>query len=282
MNINKIANNVILPYKYTRGSIIERQEKSDKLVNSLYKEIKGRFKDDKLPLSELNRCIKELLPTKVNLIVKSLAENDDFIAYSDILYSLKTNKIKYITIELPTKDNQIDIQTLPSVMHEFQHFTDQQFHPKYLSRNQALANKNLSTEKYNDFYENEIYSYENPEGKKDRKYIINRFKQVLNKFLKDFTLEERLEYLQDSRYTLQMEDKAYFTQLKYAKKMKKQHLKTNPEDLIKENDNFMFKEKISILKEIAFDTIYKIRTQHKTQLKRELKKKNLSNKNSKI
>ena len=280
MAINRLTKNIIIPYRYSKGSIIERQEKSDKLVNNLYKNIKGRFKNDELSLSELNQCVKELLPAKVNLIIKSMEENDDFMAYSDLLYSTKTHKIKYITIELPTKHNKINIKDLPSLMHEFQHFTDQQFHPKYLSRNQSITNKNLSTEKYNNFYENEIYSYEQPESKKDRKYIINRFKQMLNKFLKDFTLEERLEYIQDSRYTLQMEDKAYFTQQKYAKRMNKQHLQTNPEDLLKENDNFMFSEKIAILKELGFDTLYKIRTNHKRELNKlkKAKAKNIENK----
>ena len=108
-------------------------------------------------------------------------------------------------------------------MHEFQHITDQLFNPKYLARNQDMANKNLLTNKYNNIYDEYIYNYEAATNKNEKSYILKQIEYKLKEFLKGMSITDKINYLQDSRYSLIMENNAYFTQQKYAKKLNKQH-----------------------------------------------------------
>ena len=48
-------------------------------------------------------------------------------------------------------------------------------------------------------------------------------------------------------------------QAKIAKRLNKKHIPIDKRDLIKENKNFMFQEKIDLLKQMAFDIIKKER-----------------------
>ena len=83
------------------------------------------------------------------------------------------------------------------------------------------------------------------------------------------SVEDKINYLQDSIYTLKQEEQAYYTQAKYAKIMNKKHLPINPQDLIKPNNSFMFHEKIVLMKKMAFDIIKAERKHHALKLKQQ-------------
>ncbi len=100
----------------------------------------------------------------------------------------------------------------------------------------------------------------------------------IKNFLRGFGIEDKVDYLQDIRYTLISEKYAYSTQRKYAKIMNKKHFLINKKDLGNENKIFMFDEKIKLLKDLAFEIIQKNRQKHALLLKKENRLKNINNK----
>lgn len=261
---NILLPQVKLPYKYTRGSVSLRQQRADKLTDKLYHSLRGRFdKNGELKLDNIQKCIDEILPQRIKVLVKNAEPTDEFDAYSDILYSDKSGKIKVTTIELPSKKGKVKLIDLPTILHEFQHVADQIFHPKYLARNQSMSNASMYTKKYNVLYDEYMYSYEGPVGKKDRAYILKHLRHRIKHFLRKMKPEEKIDYLQDSRYNLMMENKAYFTQQKYAKKLQKQHVDVKTADITKWNKDYMFAEKIKLLEDIIASIIEKEREKFK-------------------
>lgn len=275
---NRLLDSVKLPYQITKGSYIERQQKADRIVNKIFNDIQGKFKNNELPITKMQDFIDKNIPRHVKIIIKN-NEDESYEGLSDILYSPQSGKINATTIEIPTKNNKIKIEDLPTVMHELQHIIDQLYHPKYLARNQDMRNKNLMTEKYINLYDKWIYNEEDPENKKEVKYILTVIKQKILEFLKGKSTSEKISYLQDSKYCLQMEDKAYFTQAKVAKKLNKKHRKVKQTELLKLNKIYMFKEKIKLLNEIAGSIIGKERAIHKSKLRKEEKLRNVKKDN---
>lgn len=268
MITNTLIPAVKLPFKLTKGSIQVKQRKANQLVRNLIGNIQGSLKRETFTTEELEEHIMHILPKKMNIYVLE-GHDKNFIAYSDVLHSEKNGKIKALTIELPTKNNIVKADQLVNIAHEFQHIADQIYHPKYLARNQFMTNKGLLTKKYNDFYDKYIYNQEFTNGKNDRKKVIKKLELKLKHFFRGMGAEDKVNYLQDSRYTLQMEENAYYTQYKYAKKFNKKHNQNiDKEDLIKWNKSLMFTEKINLLKQMAFEIIKEERKKHAFQLKK--------------
>lgn len=263
---NKLLTKVSLPYNITRGSFAFRQDKSIKLVDKLYKNICPKFKKGKLSYDELQKSIDEVLKKKIHIQTKK-TNDPDFDGASDIIYSPISGCITGTTLELATQTNKIKIQDLITILHEFQHIADQLFHPKILKRNQHMSNNNMFTNKYNNLYDF-IYKREFPINKNNKRKVINKIKYKILKFLRKMPIQDKIDYLQDIRYTLIMEDQAYKTQRKYAKIMNRKHIKINTYDLINENKLHMFKEKIKLINNIIFEQIHKERTKHARHLKK--------------
>ncbi len=263
-----LISQVSLPYKTVKGSFSQRQNRSIQLVDKLYRNLIPQFKNGKLPFEKIQETIDSTLKKKIKINVKKTYSNE-FDGFSDIVYSPISGCITATTLELSPIKNKIEYKDLITIVHEFQHITDQLFHPKYLARNQVMSNSGMYTNKYNKLYENFIYAQENPTGKKDKQYILKKLEHKLNKFLRKMSVEDKINYLQDSIYTLKQEEQAYYTQAKYAKIMNKKHLPINPQDLIKPNNSFMFHEKIVLMKKMAFDIIKAERKHHALKLKQQ-------------
>lgn len=147
--LNKLSPTVKFPFSQIRGNFNSRQNKAIQLVDKLYKDLLPKFnKNNEITLKDLYISSNHVLNKNVKLAIR---ENHDeiFDAGSDILYSDFTGKISKTTIDINTIKNKINRKELTTILHEFQHVTDEIFHPKYLSRNQKMANDNLYTKKYN-------------------------------------------------------------------------------------------------------------------------------------
>lgn len=248
------------------------------MVDKLYREILPQFnKKEEISFAQAKKALKNVLKGQIDIPIRKNGYSDIFDGGSDILYSEFTGQISKTTIDIGTIKNKIKRVELTTLLHEFQHVADQIFHPKYLTRNQKMANIGLYTKKYDRLYDDLIYNREFPEGKKDKKIILNHLRNKINKFLRGLDSEDKIDYLQDIRYSLISEKHAYKTQLKYAKKLNKKHLKINKEDLENENKNFMFDEKIKLMKDLAFEIIQKNRQKHSLLLKKENKLRNINN-----
>jgi hypothetical protein len=213
------------------------------------------YKNDNLDFDVLQKSVNKIYNNKIKISVYSLENGGEFDAQSDIMYSPQTEKISSTTIEVPISKKKIAKKDFVSILHEFQHVTDQIYQPKYLARNQRMHVQELFNDKYNKLYDTYIYNYEGETSKVDKKVILKKLKYRIQDFLRGFSVEEKLDFIQDSRYTLIQEDSAYKTQAKYAKILKKKHHPVLREDLIKESENFMFSEKIQLLTQMGLDLI---------------------------
>ncbi len=269
MSTNILISKVSLPYKTIKGSVQDRQRKAIHLVDKLYRDLMPKFKKDQITVEELQKSIDDTFQKKVNVIVKENLDND-FYGGSDITYSPISDCITGTTLEVPVFKKKIHISDIITILHEFQHIVDQLFHPKYLNRNQYMYRNELYNDKYNNLYDNLIYRRENVHSRKERKTVIKNLEYKIRKFLKGFSPEDKINYLQDTRYTLMTENQAYYTQRKYAKALNKKHIPINPDDLNKENENHMFAEKIKLMNKLMLEIIQKERGKHAAKLKKSM------------
>lgn len=260
-----------LPYKLCRGSLADRQRLASRLVNKLFNNMQGGFKNGEMHVQKVQEYVDEVLPGAFNIKVRGGFEDSEFAASNDIYYSTFSQKAKLMTIELGTKKNKIKHTNLVDIMHEFRHVADVLFNPKYLVRNEYMVQEGLYTKKFDKLFDEIIYNVENIDSKASRSAAIKKVEHKVRKFLRGMSAEDKVNCLQDMRYSLESENFAYLTQYKVAKKLKKKHINISEDDLCKWHLDFMFIEKINLLKRIAFEVIQKERNKFAREL---LKKQN--------
>ena len=259
MNYNSISPHLMLPFSFVKGSFQQRQQKAQKCVEHLYNDFLPKFNRGKVQFSEIQKSVDKVLENRVHVHVLKNSIKDEF-GGQDVSISEFSGKISAITLELESpKGKFLHFVDVPTVIHEFQHVTDQLFHPKFLARYQYMSSEGLYTPKYNRLYDDFLYVYEAPRGKRHKTKILKNIKYKIKKFLKGLPAEDKINYIQDARYFLMSEDNAYRTQYKYAKKLEKKHINLLDEDLEKQNKQFMFKEKIDLLTKMGFEIIQKER-----------------------
>ena len=273
--ITKLAPSVKLPYKQVNGSLQQRQQAAIKLVDKLYRELYPKFnKNNELPLTEIQKSIDGIFEKKVKILVKE-SSTPEFDGSSDVICSPINGSFTATTLELnPNKKGNVHISDLVTIIHEFQHIVDQLFIPKYLVRGQKMTLNSMMTSKYQKLYD-QLYCYEYPETKADKRKIIKFLEHQIKKFLKGMNVSEKIDYIQDARYSLSMEEQAYRTQRKYAKKLYKKHISIKNGELDDEISLHMLKEKIKLLTRIGFELIETERGKHAAKVKKQ-KLKNIS------
>ena len=267
--ITKLAPNVTLPYSKIRGSLDQRQQAAIEVVDKLYRRLYPKFdKKHELPMTEIQKSIDDIFEKKVKIIVKE-SSTPEFDGSSDVIISPINGSFTATTLELnPNKKGKIHISDLITVTHEFQHIVDQIFIPKYLVRGQKLTINSMVTPKYQKLYD-ELYCYEYPNSKIEKQKIIKLLEYKIKKFLRGMSISEKMDYIQDARYSLIMEEQAYRTQLKYAKKLHKKHLPIKDGELDDEISLHMLKEKIKLITQIGFEIVEKERGKHAAKLKKQ-------------
>ena len=108
-----------------------------------------------------------------------------------------------------------------------------------------------------------------PNSKIEKQKIIKLLEYKIKKFLRGMSISEKMDYIQDARYSLIMEEQAYRTQLKYAKKLHKKHLPIKDGELDDEISLHMLKEKIKLVTQIGFEVVEKERGKHAAKLKKQ-------------
>lgn len=261
-----------LPLKLCRGSAADRQRQASRLVNKLFNNMQGGFnKYGEMHVSKVQEYVDEVLPGAFNIQVRGGFEDKDFTASNDIFYSSFSDKAKLMTIELGSKKNKIKRTNLIDIMHEFRHVADVLFNPKYLARNEYMVKSGLYTDRFDRLYDNVLYNIEDIETKAGRKAAIKKVEHKVRKFLRGMSAEDKVNCLQDLRYSLETENSAYTTQQKVAKRLKKKRIQVSEDDLFRWDKDFMFVEKIDLLKRLAFEIIQKERQKFARKL---LKKQN--------
>lgn len=259
MNYNSISPHLRLPFSTVRGTYQQRQQKALKCVEKLYKDLLPKFKRGKVRFEEVQTSVDNVLENRVNLHVINHSISDEY-GGQDVSISEFSGKLSALTLELEVpKKGFFRYVDLTTIIHEFQHVVDQLFHPKFLARYQYMSTEGQYTSKYNRLYDDVLYVYEAPRGKKDRAKIIKNIEYKIRKFLRRMPVEDKINYIQDAKYFLISEDNAYRTQYKYAKRLDKKHIPVLAQDLEYQNKQFMFKEKIDLLTKLGFEIIQKER-----------------------
>ena len=272
---NRLSPMVTFPYQKIKGSVQQREQAAIHLVDKFYRNFSQKFDSKgKVPFEEVQKSVDEVFEKKLHVKSKPLIASD-FEGLSDILYSPYSGNIIATTIEVSPKKGKLDLSDIPTVLHEFQHLADQIYNPKILSRDQHMTNKGLYINKYSDLYENYMYVREEFTNEKDKRNIIKQLENKIRKFLRCKSANEKLDYIQDARYSLMMEDQAYKTQRKYAKQFKKKNKPVKDYDLDNENKMHMFEEKIALLNKLGFEIIKKERAKHAKKVAEKNKIKNL-------
>ncbi|MBR6722044.1 hypothetical protein IKL64_01150 [bacterium] len=262
----RLAPSVRLPYSKIRGSLEQRQQAAIEVVDKLCRELYPKFdKNKELSLSEIQKSIDDIFEKKVKIIVKQTS-TPEFDGSSDVVCSPINGSYTATTLELNSVKGKIKFEDLITIIHEFQHIVDQLFIPKYLIRGQKMTLLGMITTKYQNLYD-KLYNYEYPTSKADKRKIIKLLEHKIKKFLRGMNISEKMDYIQDARYSLIMEEQAYRTQRKYAKIFYKKHLPIKEYELEDEISLHMLKEKIQLLTRIGFELVEKERGKHAAKLK---------------
>lgn len=272
MIINKISSCVKIPYPAVKGSVTKRQAKANAFVENLYGNLKPEIKDDYsiFTYEQLNKDIREILPDRnFSIIIRNLTKEDseNCEGICEVLYN-KDKDIKAIAIDMNGIESTIRSVHIPAFMHEVQHVADDIYHPKYLSRLQDLNKRGLLNKKYDNFYDTYYYSPEVVESKQDKKDVLKIIKNRTKKFLRRLSIHQKMDYIQDMRYSLISEIEAYKTQRTIAKDLKSKGIQIKDFDLEDYPKDGLFEEKVNLLKELAMEYLTKERAKHASRLKK--------------
>jgi len=272
MIVNKLSESLKIPYLLTRGTVAQRQAKADILTEKLYKNLSEELKDNYtiFNFEQLQKKLNEVLPDKnLKVIVQNLpAEHvEDCEGICEVLYN-KNKEVRALSIAMNGISSTVRSIHIPAFIHEVQHVADDIYHPKYLSRIQHLNKSGLNTKKYDDFYDTFYYCSEVIEGKRDKRDVLKIIKNHTKKFLRRLNIHQKMDYIQDMRYSLMSEVEAYKRQRAVAQDLKSRVFMIKDFDLENYAQDGLFEEKIALLKSLAMEYITKERAKHASRLKR--------------
>ena len=247
----KISPDVKLPLNLSKGSYPGRIEKAQKLTDKFFDKISGAFTEKDISPDVFVKNIEEVLPSKVNYKFES--SNGKDLEGSVILCTTeqKPSEISLYKILFPTNpyDGKISIYKTDSFMHEMFHFFCAMCNPKHIAKTAELAESSFRY--YDDFFYNE-YLY--------NKHCndLNNLKEVLlPDILNNMPISEKVLFLQNCRYKLLEEVKAWENGHKYGVKNQELHKDLIPEVVyVNDGSEFQLKEKLQIVTE-ALKTVFK-------------------------
>lgn len=263
---NKLLKSVSLPYQTVRGSFETRQTKAAQFTRKIMSHLSGQFDNEGISLSRLGREIKKVMPENLAVFVR---KNKDAESYAQLnRFYTKDNFIVKQSLEfVPNENGKLNVSYLPSIAHEVRHLADSVYHPKILSREQLLARKGLDTDKFYNFYDNDVYVPEMDGGKKLNKAILKDIRNKTKKVLKGYSAEDKVNLLQYIRYSLISERNAYKTEFKTAKKLYNKNQPVYEDSLNDQTKDYMFDEKIKLFHDMTAELIKEERERHKAKLK---------------
>lgn len=269
MTINSLLPSVKIPYKIAKGSVKERQIKADNMAMNLFSSLSEDIKDNYtiISFSDLYKKIYKILPENISIMLRS-NHSKKYGAYTETLYDRK-QKASAVAVALPEIKKTFRPSHIPLVIHEFQHVTGQLFHPKYISRAQAINAKKLFNKKYEKLYDRYYYCIEDCFSEKAKKETLELVKDRTMRFLKKLRFNDQIDYIQDIRYSLESEISAFDKEKQTAKMLKDKDLLVLKDCLKDVPVRSLYREKIELLKEIGFELIKQERIAHAKKLKLE-------------
>lgn len=252
-------NTAKLPLKIVKGSYEQRINLAKSLNEKFYLRITKEFKTKDVKPDVFEKHLKQVTENKIT--VKILDSTDEPFVGNTFLGVNPSNQSEAdrfnIYLPLNKYDKTLSLNDTNLFMHETFHYFFSIVNPKHSRRLIAKCEKDLS-EKSDHFYNEYLYH---------RNVDLEALKNnVLPEFLKRLTDDEKLDFLQSSRYRLTEELHAYQEGTKYYDRIQDDHL-----DLIQEKftcddgEKYQCQEKIEMLKSFLRDTLTQIRSQFKIQ-----------------
>ena len=251
---------------YTKGSLAQRFVLTEKINQKIFGNTVKLYsgKKNNYPAEIIEDCYNFCTPEDKNIMIKPLvvSENDDFAGGTKIMEKMGMY-VGYL-MELPvTKNDKINIRTLPSLMHESTHVLDYLLNPKFLKNDLDFFNNSKYCEDCFKFYEEHFYKLnENNDGQKE---MLKTAEKETIKFLKTLPDDLKITFLKFMRYSMQMEEHAYRQDVHYARILKKLGKHVDNEELKDYNKILLFPEKINIVEKLLSKTIKNEREKLKPQ-----------------
>lgn len=284
----KLGSHIRIPLEQIKGSEKERFAYSTQLTHDLFQKVSELFvtnemdsyttKTTAVSARIIEEKIQEVLPQKSYIIIENLMNTDKATSdtYGTIFTTHNENEGVYtITqkgIKMPlTKDGKICADNVWVLLHEFTHIMDYIINPKIEIRE---FKTNLDTTFPDDLF----HKYINTSNKN-----LNFFNRIilnlkLNKHMRNFSDEQKIDILQDIRYVIKSEINAYSNMLKYQAEIDKnlginQNLKTDEQRL----SEFDFDHKLKFINKKLSRTLVKTRKKHvkNTQKNKYIKEKQI-------
>lgn len=249
----RLSTKIKLPLSEIKGSYKERFELARALNSKFFKKISSEFKTKDVSPDIFEKHLAEVSSHRINFGIEDSTELP-FTAKT-LLFQNKDDEtlVDKFKIVLPLNrfDKTISLNDTNIFMHEFFHFFCEIVNPKHIKRTLTMTENGLFNST-NDFYNKYLYSKSSSE----------ELKKVLPDFLETLKPEDRINFLQNSRYRLKEELEAYKEGYKYYDKIQDEHL-----DLISEKFScddgaeYNFQHKINILNDVLKKQLASLRNQ---------------------
>ena len=245
----KVLQTAKFPLEICKGSCEERVALAKKLNNNFFNKISEKFKTNEITFDVFEKTLQENTPGKVQVEIKdygnksggctSFKLNDDENGIEGLL----------IFFEKSHYNKGIRLLNTDISLHETFHYFNHLTNPKHTARTAKMHEKGL-LDKTKNFYSQNLYTR--------KEFNEQELRENLNEFLKQFTPQEQIEFLQNSRYRMAEEYNAYDEGYKYLDKIQDIHSDLLSEKIYgREKEEYSFPEKIKIvvekLKEVIED-----------------------------
>lgn len=227
-----------LPYEICKGSPQERLSLAKQLNNNFFNRISKKFYTKEVEFDVFEKTLKEATPSNIMVDVTDYGKPGGFT--NNTLNNSKDAVEGFVIyLEKARFGNGIRLLNSDTSLHESFHYFSHLTNPKHTARAAKMHEKGLS-DKTEPFYKENLYTRKNFDKKE--------LSQKLDAFLKDFTPQDKIDFLQNSRYRMIEEYNAYDEGYRYLDKIQDIH-----SDLICEKidgidkDYFNFPEKIKIV-----------------------------------
>lgn len=251
----KILNNAKFPLNICRGTSEQRIHSAIKLNEELFNNLSKEFYRPTISVDTFTKSLKSVLKgNKIDFKIKnSEIYNCNGACARDFNWKNQTKEVCGYSIYLPINDydNSLSINDIGTLMHETLHFFIGLLSPKHTTRDAKCFDIDLY-KKTESFYNKFIYS---------SKYTPENLKEnLLPKILNTLTPEEKINFLQATRYRLKEEMHCFLDGSIYDYKIKNIHKKffENPE-YKPDGNSFRFPKKITILEQELAKTLKDVR-----------------------
>ena len=247
----KVLQTAKFPLKICKGSYEERIALAKDLNKKFFNEISQKFKTNEITFDVFTKTLKENTPEKIQIEVNEYGTKKG--GCTSFKLNKSQNGIEGLLMFFETNSYNKGIRLLNTdiTLHETFHYFSHLANPKHTARVCKMYEKGL-LDKTENFYKEHLYT---------RKELnINKLKENLDQFLKDFTLQDQIEFLQNSRYRMIEEYNAFDEGYKYLDKIQDEHSNLICEKIYgREKEEYNFPEKIKIVTDKLKEVIDKNR-----------------------